>query len=297
MRAQQAAPAESVGSTPADPSARRVSPVFSYWQSGLRGQLESAAGAAPEGLAEAHPGPVGHRPLGLVQQRGRRANADHRLVGDTAAREHVDHLGWAGGSLDREASDARRDGLALPGRRGSAGWGEPDRHAAGGGLQPGALAEGDGEAGVAEFEHRLAVADSQRAMMSAGSAWTQGMWDAEGTACAWSHSSSIWVQPPVPPATTAAPPGLALERANSQASGTAAGAGPARPEAAARRDGCSSAGRRSGGVARAAAHELGVQVASLVAHQLAELGGQGQPAGGGERLADLADRELRRARW
>jgi hypothetical protein len=97
-------------------------------------KLESAAGAAPEGLAEVITGPVGHRPLGLVQQRGRRANADLRVVSDTAAREHVDHLGWAGGSLDREASDARRDGLALPGRRDSAGWGEPDRHAAGGGL-------------------------------------------------------------------------------------------------------------------------------------------------------------------
>jgi hypothetical protein len=35
-----------------------------------------------------------------------------------------------------------------------------------------------------------------------------------------------------------------------------------------------------------------MQVASLGAHQLAELGRQGQPTGGGERLGDLADREL-----
>ena len=56
-------------------------------------KLEPAAGAASEGLAQVISGPVGHRPLGLVQQRGRRANADHRLVADTAAREHVDHLG------------------------------------------------------------------------------------------------------------------------------------------------------------------------------------------------------------
>ena len=35
-----------------------------------------------------------------------------------------------------------------------------------------------------------------------------------------------------------------------------------------------------------------MEVASLGAHQLAELGWQREPAGGGERLADLADREL-----
>jgi hypothetical protein len=42
-------------------------------------KLESPAGAALEGLAQVITGPVGHRPLGLVQQRGRRANVELRL--------------------------------------------------------------------------------------------------------------------------------------------------------------------------------------------------------------------------
>jgi hypothetical protein len=33
-------------------------------------KLEPAAGAASEGLAQVISGPVGHRPLGLVQERG-----------------------------------------------------------------------------------------------------------------------------------------------------------------------------------------------------------------------------------
>ena len=47
--------------------------------------------------------------------------------------------------------------------------------------------------------------------------------------------------------------------------------------------------RRPGGQQ---AEELGVQVAALGADHPAQLGGQGQPAGGGERLGDLVDGEL-----
>jgi hypothetical protein len=65
-------------------------------------------------------------------------------------------LGCAGGSLDLEASDTRRDGLPLASRWDSARCREPNRHAACGGMRPGPLAgdEGDVEAGVAEFERR-----------------------------------------------------------------------------------------------------------------------------------------------
>src|SRR6266540_6591982 len=61
--------------------------------------------------------------------------------------------------------------------------------------------------------------------MPAGKAWTQGMREADGTDCAWSHNFSSWVQDPFPlqPPMTAAPPGFALELANTQAIGTAAG--------------------------------------------------------------------------
>jgi hypothetical protein len=55
-------------------------------------KLEPAARVASKGLAQVITGPVGHNALGLVQQRGRRANAGLRLVGDTATGEHVDHL-------------------------------------------------------------------------------------------------------------------------------------------------------------------------------------------------------------
>ena len=115
-------------------------------------KLEPAAGADPECVAHVVTGPEGDSALGLVQQRGRRANAELRLVADTAAREHVDHLGWAGGSFDLEASDTRGDGLPLPGRRDSARCREPDRHAAGGGTRSGPLA---GEIGRASCRERV----------------------------------------------------------------------------------------------------------------------------------------------
>jgi hypothetical protein len=56
-------------------------------------ELESAAGVASEGVAEVIAGPEGDSALGLIQQRGRRANVGSWPVGDTAAREHVDHFG------------------------------------------------------------------------------------------------------------------------------------------------------------------------------------------------------------
>jgi hypothetical protein len=56
-------------------------------------KLESAAGVASEGVAEVIAGPEGDSALGLIQQRGRRAQVGSWPVGDTAAREHVDHFG------------------------------------------------------------------------------------------------------------------------------------------------------------------------------------------------------------
>ena len=94
-------------------------------------QSESAARAVPEGVAQVIAGPVADSALGLVEQRSRRADAGLRLVGDTAAGEHVDHLGCGGRSWGLEASDTRCDGLPLPGRRDGAGCREPDGHAAG----------------------------------------------------------------------------------------------------------------------------------------------------------------------
>src|SRR6266545_2119900 len=79
-------------------------------------------------------------------------------------------MSGSGWSLDLEASDTRRDGLPLHGRRDGARCREPNRHAACGGMRPGPLTgdEGDVEAGVAEFEHRLAVPDAQRVIDACG---------------------------------------------------------------------------------------------------------------------------------
>ena len=78
-------------------------------------EVESAARAASEGVAQLIPGPEGNSALGLVQERVRRANPGIWLVAETSAGEHVNHLGCAGGSLGPEASDARGDDLSLPG--------------------------------------------------------------------------------------------------------------------------------------------------------------------------------------
>src|SRR4029450_1580266 len=137
-------------------------------------------------------------------------------------------------------------------------------------------------------------------MTLAGSAWTQGMWDAEGTACAWSHSSSIWVQPPGPPGRTggaSSAHSLELRAAPAPAGddGGAAGVGAGAGEQPGQRDGGGKQHQRDHKQERDAsrapaldadragcrgeqAHELGGQVAALGAHQLAELGGQGPRA-------------------
>jgi hypothetical protein len=83
-------------------------------------EVESAARTVPEGVAQLVTGPEGNSALGLVQERVRRANAGLWLVDETAAGEHVDHLGCAGGSLGPDASDARRNSLAVPGPLGGA---------------------------------------------------------------------------------------------------------------------------------------------------------------------------------
>jgi hypothetical protein len=75
-------------------------------------ELEPAAGAAPEGLAQLIAGPEAHSPFGLVQQLG--AGAGTELVGDAAAGEHIDDLGRAADPLDLEAPDARRHDQPVP---------------------------------------------------------------------------------------------------------------------------------------------------------------------------------------
>src|SRR6266545_1062258 len=123
-------------------------PRFSVAAFGVKGK--PAAGAAAEGLAQVVTGPVGHRALGLVQQRGRRTVVGSWPVGDTAAGEHVDHLRYAGGSFGLEASDTRREGLPLPGRLDGTRRGEPDRHHAGLGarLELPTLLDVDADAGA-----------------------------------------------------------------------------------------------------------------------------------------------------
>jgi hypothetical protein len=61
-------------------------------------EVESAARAAAEGVAQPITGSEGNSTLGLVQEWSRRANVGLWPVGDTAAGEHVDHLGCAGGT-------------------------------------------------------------------------------------------------------------------------------------------------------------------------------------------------------
>ena len=89
---------------------RRVSSAFGV-------ELEPTAGTAPEGVPQLIAGPEGDRALGLLQERVGRADAGIWLVGETAAGEHVNHLGRACGP---EASDARGDDLPVPGRLGGA---------------------------------------------------------------------------------------------------------------------------------------------------------------------------------
>ena len=200
--------------------------------------------------------------------------------------------------MELEASDARRDRLALPGRRDSARWGEPDRDAAGGGrtrgCSPRKMARLAWPSSSTDSPSRTASAP----MMSAGSAWTQGMWDAEGTACALEPQ---FLQ-------LGAGPGPARDDRRAARIRAGAGEHPGQRDGGGEQDQQDQEQQRDATGAPALdgdragrggqqAHELGGQVAALGAHHLAELGGQRQPAGGGERLGDLADRELLEARW
>jgi hypothetical protein len=119
--------------------------------------------------------------------------------------------------------------------------------------------------------YRLAVADGQVPTTPAGNAWMQRMRGGR-TDCASSHSSSVWVQDPFPQVTAAPPPGLALDRANAQARGDGRDQG---EQDEGEEEYASGAPALHADRARCLGeqtHELGKQVASLGAHQLAELG-------------------------
>ena len=144
---------------------------------------------------------------------------------------------------------------------------------------------------MAEFEHRLAVADSQRADDVGRERLDTRDVGRRGDCL---HLEPQFLQlgaGPAPARHAAAPPGFALERANTQASGTAAGSRTSRTSSSSATTGAPALdGDRAGrvGSRRTNSAARSRPWARII---LRSWEGSASP-GGGERLGDLADREL-----